>query len=153
VLNLERKWLATVPWQVVEATNRDLCQKDEQPHEPNPPGYETARRLWEGTAEKELKLREVLDVFRQVHKLAPFKFFNGNTVAALARSMMSGVVDQLPSVQAEMARSTVSHYVVGAIKAGELESVLGHVGGIWRRLPVRPLGAGGTPQSQPSASA
>jgi hypothetical protein len=135
VLNLERKWLATVPWQTVVKTNQELCQKDEQPHEPSPPGFDAARRLWDQTAEKSLRLRDVLDVFRQVHKLAPFKFFNGNTVAAVARTMMGEVVDPLPSIQAQMARSTVSHYVVGAIKAGELEQVLGHVGEVWNKLP------------------
>ena len=142
MLNLERKWLATVPWATVVKTNQDLCLKDEQPHEPNAAGFDAARRLWEQTAEKSLPLRDVLDMFRQIHKLAPFKYFNGNTVAALARNMMGEVVDALPSVQAQMARSTVSHYVVGAIKAGELEQVLDHVGGLWHKLPPQPAGQG-----------
>jgi hypothetical protein len=127
VLNSERKWLAAVPWETVVTVNRDLCQKDEQPHAENPPGYEKARRVWEDAAGRSMKLREVLDVYRQIHKLAPFKFFNGNTVAAVAKVMMAEVLQPLPSVQAQIARSTVSHYVVGAIKARELEEVLGHV--------------------------
>jgi len=124
-----------MPWQSVVTINQELCRKDEQPHESNPPGYEAAHRLWDAAAEKSMKLHDVLDLFRQVHKLAPFKFFNGNTVAAVARTMMDKVLEPLPSFQAQMARSTVSHYVVGAIKASELEAVLGHVGQALRNLP------------------
>jgi hypothetical protein len=54
-------------------------------------------------------------------------------VAAVAKMMMGEVLDAMPSMQAQMARSTVAHYVVGAIKAGELEEVLGHVGQLWRK--------------------
>jgi hypothetical protein len=132
VLNLERKWLATVPWQTVVTMNQELCQKDEQPHGPNPPGYDQARRLWEESADRTMKLSQVLDLYRQVHKLAPFRFFNGNTVAAVAKMMMAEVLGSLSAVQATIARSTVSHYVVGAIKASELDEVLAHIGQAWR---------------------
>jgi hypothetical protein len=141
VLNLERKWLASMPWEAVVKMNQDLCLKDKQPHEPNAAGYEAARRIWSDAAGQNLRLRDVLDLFRQVHKLAPFRFFNGNMVAALARNLMSEMVDRLPPVHAQMARSTVSHYVVGAIKVGELESVLGHVEELRRSLPPAPANA------------
>jgi hypothetical protein len=136
VLDLERKWLAAVPWQTVVTVNQELCQKDEQPHEPNPPGYENARRLWEEAEAKNIKLLDALDLFRKVHKLAPFKFFNGNTVAAVAKTMMSESLNGMPSVEAQIARSTVSHYVVGAIRASELEDVFAHVSEIWRKRPA-----------------
>jgi hypothetical protein len=141
VLKLERKWLATVPWQAVVTKNQALCLKDHQPHELNPDGFEDARRLWEGRTGEVMELREVLDVFRQVHRLAPFKFFNGNTVAAVARDMMTEVVAPLPSLQAEMACRTVAHYVVGAIKAGEVNEVLKHVASLLRNAPPLPPSA------------
>jgi hypothetical protein len=115
--------------------NQELCQKDHQPHEPNPPGYDTAQRLWEETRPKTIPLWAALDLFRQTHKLAPFKFFNGNTVAAVAKTMIGEVLGAMPPVQAQMARSTVAHYVVGAIKVGELEQVLDHVGQLWLKTP------------------
>lgn len=132
MLNLERKWFETVPWETVVAVNKDLCQKDEQPHEPNPKGYEAAKRLWDESASRTMKLREALEVFRQTHKLAPFRFFNGNTVAALAKQMVSGMLELLPPVQAQIARSSVSHFVVGAIKAKEVEDVFKHFGEFWK---------------------
>jgi hypothetical protein len=145
VLNLERKWLATVPWQKVVAQNLELCQKDQQPHEQNPKGYDAAKQLWEKKSGETMPLRQALDVFRQVHKLAPFKFFNGNTVAAAAREMMAQVVGPLPSLQAEMARRTVGHYVVGAVKAAEVDQVLQHVAGMLNEQASAPAGLPGSP--------
>ncbi len=138
MLNFERKWLAAVPWQTVVTMNQELCQKDEQPHAPKAPGYETARRLWEEATDRSMKLSEALDLYRQVHKLAPFQFFNGNTVAAVAKTMMAEVLGSLTPVQATMARSTVSHYVVGAIKPAELADVFGHLGQVWRNTATAP---------------
>jgi hypothetical protein len=151
VLNLERTWLAAIPWQKVVDMNRELCLKDEQPHEPNAKGFEAAMQLWNQAAGVKMSLRETLGIFRQVHKLAPFRFFNGNTVAAVARTMMSEVVDRLPSIQAQMARSTVAHYVVGAVKIGELDEVLHHVGELWRDLPPAPPPQAASPAPPPTA--
>lgn len=120
-------WLARVPWQTVLSVNQELCQKDKQPHEPNPGQYEQAERLWNDTAARSLPLGEALDVFRQIHHLAPFKFFNGNTMAAVAKQMIGEELAAIPTMQAQMVRSTVAHYVVGAIKAKELEAVLQHL--------------------------
>ncbi len=128
---------------MVVSVNHDLCQKEKQtPHAQNHPGYERAQRLWEESVPKTLSLRAALDVYRQTHKLAPFKFFNGNTVAMVAKMMIGEVLGAMPTVQAQMARSTVAHYVVGAIKAGELEEVLGHVGQVWLKA-----GNGKAPQT------
>lgn len=126
MINLEKKWLEAVPWEAVVQMNAELCQKDEQPHGPNGRGYEAARQLWEQARQRPLRLREVLDVCRQLHQLAPFRFFNGNTVAAVTKRIVADELASLPPVQAQMVRSTVSHYVVGAIKFKELEDVCAH---------------------------
>lgn len=118
-------------WDAVATTNQELCQKDEQPHAPSPATHDEARRLWEESMGRSMKLRDALDVCRQIHKLAPFQFFNGNTVAAVVKTLVDDMVQTLPSVQAQIARSTVSHYVVGAIKARELEDVFAHFNGRW----------------------
>ncbi len=152
MLKLERNWLALVPWQTLVAKNQELCRKDNQPHEPNPKGFERAQRLWHEQAAKTLPLQAALDVFRQVHKLAPFKFFNGNTVAAVAKDMMTDALAPLPSLQAEMARRTVAHYVVGAVKGGELEQVLKHVSSLLGGVPATQT-ASPAPTSAPPAAA
>ena len=132
MLNLKQNWFESAPWTKVVSVNQELCQKDSQPHGPKSPGYDAAMKLWEESARQNGNLRTALDVCRQVHKLAPFLFFNGNTVAAVAKLMVDEAVRPLPPVQAQIARSTVSHYVVGAIKADELEGVFKHFGDRWR---------------------
>ena len=131
VLNLERRWLESAPWSTVVTVNAELCQKDNQPHGPNPAGYNAAKKLWDESAQRNIKLRDALDLCRQIHKVAPFRSFNGNTVAAVAKLIVGEALQPLPPVQAQIARSTVSHYVVGAIKPRELEDVFGHFGNRW----------------------
>ncbi len=119
--------------------NQELCQKDQQPHEPNGAAFDEARRQWESLETREIELREALDLCRRTHKTAPFKFFNGNTMAAMARQIIAQELDAMPPLLGQMARTTVAHYVVGAIKAGEVEAVLDHVEDAWRKQ--RPAGA------------
>ena len=145
MLNLERRWFEAVPWETVVTVNEELCQKGEQPHAPNPKGYEVARQLWEESAARSMKLRQVLEVCRQIHKLAPFQFFNGNTVGHIVKVMVGEMLQPLPSVQAQIARSTVSHFVVGQIKAGELEDVFKHFGPLWRNPPPASNSSSGPP--------
>ena len=144
MLNLQRNWFEAAPWSKVVSVNQELCQKDNQPHAANPPGYDAAVKLWEESAQRNGNLRTALDVCRQVHKLAPFRFFNGNTVAAVAKVMVDEALRPLPPVQAQIARSTVSHYVVGAIKVDELENVFKHFGDRWCN-PVSPAATAPNP--------
>ncbi|MBI5383091.1 MAG: hypothetical protein HZA90_00235 [Verrucomicrobia bacterium] len=138
MLNIERKWLEAVPWQTVVNTNQGLCEKDSQPHAPSAKGYDAARKLWEEAAPRDLRLRQVLEMCREIHKLAPFQFFNGNTVAAVAKTFVEDMLQSLPPVQAQIARSTVSHYVVGVIKPRELEDVFAAFDGLWRHGGAAP---------------
>ena len=83
-----------------------------------------ARKLWESAGPRELTLRETLDICRQCHKLAPFCSYNGNTFAAIVRTLIQDLFVKLPPAKAHALRSVVGHYIAGTAGAGELLVVL-----------------------------
>ncbi|MBN2505102.1 MAG: hypothetical protein JXQ71_00255 [Verrucomicrobia bacterium] len=66
-------------------------------------------------------LDEAADLCRECHRLAPFCNFNGNTFAALARSLVDTL--KLKADQAHVIRSLLGHVVAGTasdVEAKEL---------------------------------
>ena len=127
--DLQQQWLSTVPWDSVLAVNKALCLA--QKHEPefNTQGLEATRQLWQGAVARTLSLKEVLDLCRQCRELGPFTFNNGNTFAAVARTLVEDCLKSLPPVEAQIVRTTVGHYIVGLVGQRELAQVLGHFKG------------------------
>jgi hypothetical protein len=133
VLNAERNWLAAVPWDTVVAIDRELCEKGEgTPYGVNPAGYNAARQLWDEASARSVSLREALDICSRVHKLAPFTFFNGNTMGVIIPLLLEDVTKALPTVHAQIVRTTACHYLVGMVKLKELEDVFEHFDEFWR---------------------
>jgi len=130
-----------MPWETVLSVNQDLCQAQKTAHQPKLTSFEAARQLWERAIPKAMSLPEVLDVCRQCQNLGPFVFNNGNTFAAISRTLIEDWVQSLPSVEAQILRTTVSHYVAGEIEKKELLTVLRHVEMRWKTVaasrPVR----------------
>jgi hypothetical protein len=93
-------------------------------HKPTSDGHAPAHELWEGSRKRELTLREVLDICRQCHKLAPFCFYNGNTFAAIGRTLIQELLQKMPPVKAHGFRSVVGHYIAGTAGADELSKAL-----------------------------
>ena len=121
---MKRRWLTDWPWETVVTINAGLCKEKNALHKPTSDGYEPAQTLWDNSRQRELTLRETLDLFRQCHKVAPFCFYNGNTFAAIARIMIQDLLQNMPPVQAHGFRSVVGHYVAGTAGAEELAVVL-----------------------------
>jgi len=63
-------------------------------------------------------LDEAVDLCRECHRLAPFCNFNGNTFAAIARSLVDTL--KLKADQAHGIRTLVGHVVAGT--ASEIET-------------------------------
>ncbi len=120
------QWLGAVSWDVVLALNQALCQAKQLAPQNNPAGYEPARQLWEKSIPRRMTLTEVLDVCHQCHELAPFVFNNGNTFAAIARTLLEELLKTMPPVEAQIIRTTVCHYVVGLVDRKEFLQVLRH---------------------------
>ena len=93
-------------------------------HKPTSDGYGSAKKLWEKARGQELTLRETLDLCRQCHKLAPFCFYNGNTFAAIGRTLIQDLMRKMPPVKAHGFRSVVGHYIAGTIGEDELTRTL-----------------------------
>src|SRR5262245_56395898 len=74
-----------------------------------------------------MPLREALQTCRQVHDLGPFMFNNGNTFAAVGRTMVEELLQRVPPVEAQILRTTIGHFIVGLIDKRELLQVLRHL--------------------------
>jgi hypothetical protein len=121
---MKRQWLKDWPWETVVTINAGLCQEKKALHKPTSDGYEPAKKLWEKSRGGELTLRETLDLCRQCHKLAPFCFYNGNTFAAIGRTLIQDLLRKMPPVKAHSFRSVVGHYIAGTIGEDELSKTL-----------------------------
>ena len=126
---MKKQWLRDWPWQTVETINAALCKEKKALHKPTSDGYQPARKLWEESQTRELTLREVFDVCRQCHKLAPFCFYNGNTFAAIGRTLIQDLLRTMPPLKAHAFRSVVGHYIAGTVGASELKKALEELNG------------------------
>lgn len=121
---MKLRWLKDWPWNTVVAINAALCKEKRALHKPTSEGYKPAEKLWKESSKLELTLREVFDVCRQCHKLAPFCFYNGNTFVAVGRTLIQDLLHKLPPVKAHSFRSVVGHYIAGTAGASELRKAL-----------------------------
>lgn len=124
-----QQWLSAVSWESVIAINKALCQSQKVDHLVNPASYGTTKGLWERAAAQQMNLKDVLDVCRQCHEQAPFTFNNGNTFSAIGRTLVEEWLKALPPVEAQVVRTTISHYIAGLVGRKELLSVLRHFEG------------------------
>ena len=130
----EKHWLSAVPWESVLTLNKALCQA--QKIDPaNSKGYEASRLLWEKSVERAMDLNEAIKVCRECHDLDPFTFNNGNTFAAIGRTLVEEFLQQMPPVEAQIIRTTIGHYIVGLIGRKELQQVLKHFAPVLAKLP------------------
>lgn len=121
---MKKLWLKDWPWQTVIIINQGLCKEKNALHKPTSDGYAPTKELWESAVARELSLREVLDICRQCHKLAPFCFYNGNTFAAIGRTIIVDILQKMPPMKAHGLRSVVGHYIAGTAGAEELAKAL-----------------------------
>jgi len=154
VKQIQKQWLGALPWEAVLTTNQTFCQAQKTAHQLRAQKFEAARQLWEESIPKAMSLTEVLDICRQCHDIGPFVFNNGNTFASISKTLVEDWLQALPAVEAQILRTTVSHYVAGQVGKKELIEVLRHVETRWQTAAPsqslqRPLE---NPQAEPSAS-
>ena len=120
----EQQWLKAVPWDSVLALNKALCQAQKTDPLNSLKGFDPARRLWETAIQSSVPLLDALDVCHQCHALGPFMFNNGNTFAAIGRTLIEDCLKPVPPVEAQIIRTTVCHYIVGLISGGVAPNVV-----------------------------
>lgn len=145
---MHKPWLHSVSWESVMNLNKALCQAQKVEPTTDARKLEKARQLWEGAQDKPLSLKDALDLCRQCHELNGFVFNNGNTFAAASRTLLEDHLAALPPVEAQIIRTTVSHYVVGLIGRRELLEVIRHYEPVWKSA-TRPAAA---PKAAPVAA-
>lgn len=124
--NSDKQWLNAVPWDSVLLLNKSLCQAQKLDPLTNAKGYDKAERLWQGAVRKTMNLRDALDLCHEAFDLGPFTFNNGNTFAAIGRTLIEEPLKMMPPVEAQIIRTTVCHYIAGLIGRKELLQVLRH---------------------------
>jgi hypothetical protein len=67
---------------------------------------------------------EAATLCREIHRAAPFCFYNGNTLAAIIRDAVRTVLDKLDAERAYILRSSIGHYVAGIIHEAEIQAIL-----------------------------
>ena len=113
-----------VSWESVVELNRTLCQAQKMEALVNSKGIAAAQERWAKADQKSMNLFEALTVCREVRDRAPFTFNNGNTFAALARGLVEDFLRNAPPVEAQILRTTISHYVAGTVGKKELQLIL-----------------------------
>jgi hypothetical protein len=135
VKHIQKQWLGSMPWEKVLTVNQSLCEAQKTAHEPKHKSIDAARQLWEKSVPKAMSLAEVLEVCRRCQDIGPFVFNNRNTFAAISKTLVEDWARCLPSVEAQIMRTTVSHYVAGQIGKKELLQVLRHAEIRWQAAP------------------
>jgi hypothetical protein len=121
---MTRVWFRDWPWETVTAINLALCKEKKALHKPTSEGHESARKLWEDSQYVEVSLRQALEICRRCHKLSPFCFYNGNTFAAIGRTMVQEMLRKMSPIKAHAFRSVVGHYIAGTAGDEELDKAL-----------------------------
>ena len=97
-----------------------------------------------------MSLPEALDICRDCHELRPFMFNNGNTFAAIGRTLVEEQLKAVPPVEAQILRTTMCHYIVGMIDRKELQQVLRHFESMLNVNPPRVRTVAEPPEVAPS---
>ena len=149
--SVEKVWLQEVPWESLVEINKALCHAQQVEFTTNARGLNVAKQCWEAAVKKSMTLADVLAVCRKCHDTSPFIFNNGNTFGSVAKTLIQNWLNNLPPLEAEIVRATVSHYVVGLVGKRELGDVLKHFEPVLKKVPA-PKAAQPQPAPQPGDS-
>lgn len=122
----EKQWLQAMPWDSVVTLNKALCQAQKVEHLADSEGAHDARALWEKASSRKQSIGDAFQICHDCHDLVPFTFNNGNTFAAIGRTLVEDYLQQMPPVEAQIIRTTIGHFIVGLIGRKELKQVLRH---------------------------
>lgn len=151
MIEQKKQWLMGVTWDSILNVNRTLCQAQKVEPATRPKPLAAAQSVWEKASRQPLALAEVFDACRTCCELAPFVFNNGNTFAAVGRSVIEDHLKSAPPVEAQILRTTVGHYIAGKVDRRELCAVLAQLSHVFSQAPT-PAPAPARPASAPGAA-
>ena len=115
-----RAWLAPFTWEFVTQQNAVLCSAKNALHKPTSDGHDATCALWGAQRGQPMTLSEAVDLCRRCHRMAPFCFYNGNTFAAIARTVIARL--GLDAERAFVIRSLAGHIVAGVATDEEVKA-------------------------------
>ncbi len=113
-------WLKDFTWEMVTAQNAVLCQAKNALHKPTSEGFEPTKALWEASHAVPMRLDAAVDLCRRCHRMAPFCFYNGNTLASIIALVIRKL--NLAAEQAFVVRSLAGHIVAGVATEEEVKA-------------------------------
>ncbi|SKA76523.1 hypothetical protein SAMN02745166_00191 [Prosthecobacter debontii] len=96
---MKAAWLAPYTRVFFTAQNKVLCQTKNALHKPTSDGHDVTQALWEREHTQIMNLEDAINLCRRCHRLASFCFYNGNTFAAIARSLIQKPMCPKPKPQ------------------------------------------------------
>jgi hypothetical protein len=136
VIEKKKQWLVGHPWDSVLSLNRSLCQAQKLEPILNPKTIAAAKQFWDRSAGQMLTLAKALELCRKTFELLPLTFNNGNTFAAIGRSLVEDYLQMAPPVESQIIRTTIGHYIAGTIERKELIQVLEHFDHVLKAVPT-----------------
>ena len=136
MIDQQRPWLIGVTWDSIVGLNRTLCQAQKLEALTDAKAIAAAQESWERARQVPMALVEALTICRTAREHSPFTFNNGNTFAAVARSLVDDSLRSAPAVEAQIIRTTISHYVAGKVTKKELQQVLGQLANVLQKAPA-----------------
>ena len=128
MIDISKAWLGAVPWESVQTLNQALCQAQKAEFATNAQTFASVGVRWQNAVPRTSGLVETLDLIRECREALPFTLNNGNTFAAIAKTLVDDWLKSLPPIEAQIMRATVCHYVAGQVGRKELLQVLQHLG-------------------------
>lgn len=106
--------------------NQGLCDAQKTQYELRETPALKVRELWDKSVPRKITLTEALDLCRQCCDQGPFLFNNANTFATIGKTLLEDWLNNLPSVEAQIVRTTIGHYIAdyNMVRRDELLQVL-----------------------------
>jgi len=123
----KKRWLEKFTWDIVVEMNRQACEAGNTPHQTSSDGFDKARAIWEETVPQEKSFRDIVEICRLCHRLAPFNFYNGSVFTGIARTLSNDFGKNISSTKAFMFKSAIGHYVAGVIGGQALDDIFRRV--------------------------
>lgn len=123
-LQTRAAFLENWDWQFIVSLNRGACERGRAQHGFNSETHQACRERWEQTHCQELSLAETFAFLRQMHRHAPFLFFNGNTFAEVGRQLATALFANLRPILLREVSSATAHFIAGVFDEESLHLLI-----------------------------
>lgn len=109
------EFLKNRSWKYVASLNRGACERGGAAFGFSSEDRGTCEAKWREFVSSPRDLGETIDFLRNCHRLSPFLFFNGNTFAAIGRTICNLAFKEIPVVRRQVLVGAIAHYIAGVL--------------------------------------